>query len=201
MSKPKLGRDYMNEQFADIAIKNSIPIILSPVEKDSFGEQLKEFAADNSYKEKFKKIKIDDRYAVQIFMYRPNKHLKTSLFTQDMSGGVLSMDEIIKATHVAKIIKVPTNEQELKYKEGELVLLKIGDTVGEDMNPDFIFANQFADSNMELKISEHIPPKAPKFVGRLYDNALLLPEEYNTPSDKIDTFVIESFRIVGRYEI
>lgn len=201
MSKVKLGKDYMNEQLIDFAVKDSISLIKSPVEKDSFGEQLKEFAADESYKEKYKKITLKDKYGVQVFMYKPNKHLKSTLLTQDISGGLLSIDEVTKATHVAKIIKLPKNKQEDSYEEGELVLLRPSDTIGEDMNPDFIFANQFADSNMELKLHENIPPKAPKFVSRLYDSALLLPEEYSTPSDKINAFAIESFRIVGTYAL
>jgi len=201
MSKVKFGRDHIQDQIIDFAVKDSINLIKTPAQKDSFGEQLKEFAADNSYKEKYKKISIEDKYGVQIFMYSPNKHLKTSILTQDLSGGLLSMNEIVKATHVAKIIKVPIKPQEVKYEEGELVLLRVSDTIGEDMNPDFIFANQFADSNVKLKLEDNIPPKAPKFVSRLYDSALLLPEEYDTPSDKIDTFALENFRIVGRYEI
>ena len=197
----KLGKDFMAEQQIDFMVGDSDKLFKTPAEKDSFKEQIKEFAADRSYKEKYEKITLRDKYGIEMFKYRPNKHLKSKLLTTDISGNTLMMDEKIEATHVAKIIKLPANMDKVEYVEGQLVLLRVSDTVGTDINPEFIFANQFADSNMEIKLRAPIPERTYKFVSRLYDNALLLPEEYNTPADMISTFAIEPFRIVGEYAI
>lgn len=200
-SKVKFGKDHIQEQLIDFAVSNSINLLKTPQQKDSFSEQLKEFAADNSYKERFKGCGLTDKYGVEIFEYRPNKNLQSALLLQDPSGTTLKATDVRKATHLGKIIKVPSNI-EAEYEEGQLVLLKVSDTVGYGYNPDWIFLNQFRDSNMELKVdAKDVAEKAPKFVEKLYDSAFLPPEEFDRPSELITTFALDKFRIQGPYEI
>ena len=201
MSKVKFGKDHIQEQLIDFAVNEAANLIKTPQQKDTFNAQLKEFAADDSYKERFKGCGLNDKYGVEIFEYKPNRNLKTALLSLDVSGSVLKMDEESKATHLAKIIKVPSNI-EAEYEEGQLVLLKVSDTVGYGYNPDWIFLNQFRDSNMELKVdTKDVAEKAPKFVEKMYDSAFLPPEEFDRPSNLITTFALDKYRILGPYEI
>ena len=199
MERVKLTKDFISDNEVNQLISDSI---LSNTEdrSEEFYIQLREFYKDISYEERFKGCTLTNRIGVEIFLFQPNRKLKSKLLTVDLTGSLLTMDEVTESTHIAKVIKLPSN-YEGNLSEGQLVMLSIDDTVGESINPDYAFLMQFAQSNLEPKMDKPIQKMAPKFVAQLYSSAFLPPHEYNVKAEHISTFAIEPFKILGTYDI
>jgi len=199
MGTVKLTKDFMTEKEISNIISNSIETVSEDKTRE-FYSQLNEFYNDKSYVDRFSKCRLTNRIGIEIFKFQPNKKLKSKLLTVDLTGSLLSIDEVSESTHIAKVIKLPSN-YEGPYVEGELIMLSIDDTVGESINPDYAFLMQFAQSNLEPKMDKPIQKTAPKFVAQLYNSAFLPPHEYCIKAEDISTFAIEPFKIIGKYEI
>lgn len=199
MGTVKLTKDFMTEKEISNIVSNSIETVSEDKTRE-FYSQLNEFYNDKSYVDRFSKCRLTNRIGIEIFKFQPNKKLKSKLLTVDLTGSLLSIDEVSESTHIAKVIKLPSN-YEGPYVEGELVMLSIDDTVGESINPDYAFLMQFAQSNLEPKMDKPIQKMAPKFVAQLYNSAFLPPHEYCIKAEDISTFAIEPFKIMGKYEI
>jgi hypothetical protein len=197
----KLTKDFMLEKELDQIVSDSISRNTED-KTEEFYNQLKEFYNDQSYKERFKNCHLEDRVGIEIFRFFPNKKLKSKLLTVDLTGSLLTIDEVADSTHIAKVIKIPQKlNLQIPYKEGDLVFLSIDDTVGDSINPEYAFLMQFAQSNLEPKMDRPIQKTAPKFVAQLYSSAFLPPHEYSTPAENISTFAVEPYKILGRYGI
>ena len=199
MGTVKLTKDFMTEKEISNIVSNSIQIVSEDKTRE-FYSQLNEFYNDKSYVDRFSRCRLTNRIGIEIFKFQPNKKLKSKLLTVDLTGSLLSIDEVSESTHIAKVIKLPSN-YDGPYLEGELVMLSIDDTVGESINPDYAFLMQFAQSNLEPKMDKPIQKVAPKFVAQLYSSAFLPPHEYCIKAEDISTFAIEPFKIMGKYEI
>jgi len=199
MGTVKLTKDFMTEKEINNIVSNSIETVSEDKTRE-FYSQLNEFYNDKSYVDRFSRCRLTNRIGIEIFKFQPNKKLKSKLLTVDLTGSLLSIDEVSESTHIAKVIKLPSN-YDGPYVEGELVMLSIDDTVGESINPDYAFLMQFAQSNLEPKMDKPIQKVAPKFVAQLYSSAFLPPHEYCIKAEDISTFAIEPFKIMGKYEI
>lgn len=199
MGTVKLTKDFMTEKEISNIVSNSIETVSEDKTRE-FYSQLNEFYNDKSYVDRFSRCRLTNRIGIEIFKFQPNKKLKSKLLTVDLTGSLLSIDEVSESTHIAKVIKLPSN-YDGPYVEGELVMLSIDDTVGESINPDYAFLMQFAQSNLEPKMDKPIQKVAPKFVAQLYSSAFLPPHEYCIKAEDISTFAIEPFKIMGKYEI
>lgn len=199
MERPKLTKDFMLESEVNQIVSDSIQSNKED-RTEEFYTQLNEFNKDTSYKERFKNCSLINRIGVEIFKFQPNRKLKSKLLTIDLTGSLLTMDEVTESTHIAKVIKLPSN-YDGNLKEGDLVMLSIDDTVGESINPDYAFLMQFAQSNLEPKMDKPIQKTAPKFVAQLYSSAFLPPHEYGIRAENISTFAIEPYKIIGSYVI
>lgn len=196
---PKLGKDFIREKEIDQMVSSSIEV--NQEDKNTeFYKQLREFHNDKSYVERFANCNLNSRIGIEVFKFQPNKSLKAKLLTVDLTGSLLSMDEVSESTHIAKVIKLPT-DYDTPYKEGDLVFLSIDDTVGESINPEYAFLMQFAQSNLEPKMDKPIQKTAPKFVAQMYNSAFLPPHEYGLKAELINTFAVEPYSIFGKYEI
>lgn len=194
----KLGKDYIAEQEVNFAISDSI--ITKGIDVEEFYKQLNEFYEDTSYKERFSKCSLTNKIGIEIFKFQPNKRLKSKLLTVDLTGSLMSVDDVFESTHIAKVIKLPTNFDG-NYSEGDLVIMSYSDTVGQDINPDYAFMLQFAQSNMEPKLPKSVPPFTHRFISKLFDNVFLPPHEFNTKSEDVSTFAVENYKILGKYEL
>lgn len=195
----KLGKDFIAEQEVNFAISDSIST--KGIDVDEFYRQLKDFYNDKSYKDRFERCSLTNKIGIEIFKFQPNKNIKSKLLTVDLTGSLLSVDNVFESTHIAKIIKLPNDKDLIPYNEGDLVIMSYADTVGQDINPDYAFLMQFSQGNLEPKMAKSIPPFTHRYVAKLFDNVFLPPHEFNTKSENVSTFAIEPYRIVGRYEI
>lgn len=199
MGEIKLTKDFILENEMENFVSNSIESQLED-RQEEFYSQLKDFYNDKSYKERFSRCSLTSRVGIEIFKFQPNRKLKSKLLTVDLTGSLMSIDEVAESTHVGKVIKLPTDYSG-PFSEGDLVFLSIDDTVGESINPDYAFLMQFAQSNLEPKMDKPIQKTAPKFVAQLYSSAFLPPHEYGIKAETINTFAVEPYKILGRYEI
>lgn len=195
----KLGKDFIAEQEINFAISDSIES--KGIDVDEFYKQLREFYDDKTYKERFSKCYLDNKIGIEIFKFQPNKSLKSKLLTVDLTGSLMSVDNVFESTHIAKIIKLPNEKEYLNYSEGDLVIMSYSDTVGQDINPDYAFLLQFSQSSMEPKMPKSVPPFTHRYVAKLFDNVFLPPHEFNTKSEDVSTFAVEPYKIIGKYEI
>jgi hypothetical protein len=194
----KLGKDFVAEQEVNFAISDSIQT--KGIDVDEFYKQLMDFYNDKSYQTRFEKCSLTNKIGIEIFRFQPNKNIKSKLLTVDLTGSLLSVDNVFESTHIAKVVKLP-NDNLHTYKEGDLVIMSYADTVGQDINPDYAFLMQFSQGNLEPKMAKSVPPITHRYVSKLFDNVFLPPHEFNTKSENVSTFAVEPFRIIGKYEI
>jgi hypothetical protein len=195
----KLGKDFISEQEVNFAISDSIET--KGIDVEEFYKQLEEFYKDGYYKQRFKKCSLSNKIGIEIFKFQPNRSLKSKLLTVDLTGSLMSVDNVFESTHIAKVIKLPKDSSNYDYSEGDLVIMSYSDTVGQDINPDYAFLLQFSQSNMEPKMPKSVPPFTHRYVAKLFDNVFLPPHEFNTKSEDVSTFAVEPYKIIGKYEI
>ena len=195
----KLGKDFISEQEVNFAISDSIET--KGIDVEEFYKQLEEFYKDGYYKQRFKKCSLSNKIGIEIFKFQPNRSLKSKLLTVDLTGSLMSVDNVFESTHIAKVIKLPNDSGNYDYSEGDLVIMSYSDTVGQDINPDYAFLLQFSQSNMEPKMPKSVPPFTHRYVAKLFDNVFLPPHEFNTKSEDVSTFAVEPYKIIGKYEI
>lgn len=193
------GKDHFKNNEVEFMVENSLPII--SVDPDDFNGQLRSFAADTSYVKRFKGCELDDKYGIELFKFQVNKKLKTSLLMTDLTGKLITIEDQVESTHVAKIIKVGRYIIDPKYKLGDLILLPISDTVGTAPNPDYYMAHQYDDSNLKPVQDEALPQFTYRFVASLFNSAWVPPQEFNIKSSDLSTFAIYPDLIVGSYEL
>ena len=129
-----------------------------------------------------------------------NEEDKPTILTYDYEGNLVSSKELLdkKSTHIAKVIVSNSDD----YKEGDLVLLKPSDCIGETWNPEFLHLHQFSrSSGIEPIVPKGMKEKVTKFQARMIENAFLLPHEYNKKSHEIFTYIIHSNRIQAKWEL
>ena len=167
--------------------------------QDEFFNQLNKFKEDKSYVKRFEKCVLNDRLGIEMFMFRPNAKLKASLLLTDITGKLMSTNDIVEATNIAKVIKVGNDIKDSKYKEGDLVMLPLTATAGESPNPKYYMAHQYDDSNLKPVQNELLPEYVPTFVATMNQMAWLPPQEYKTLDHKIYTYAIYEDLILGSY--
>ena len=195
--------DHLEQQMLEQTIKASI-------EHDEdlegrrieFAKQLGEFAVDDSYKAYLNGCDVRDKVGIEIFKFKPNKSKNVKLFTLGLGGFSLN-GEMEESTHVAKVVKLPVNKEVLRgdYKEGDLILLSVADTVGEDFNPQYMAVMAERDSNMAPKVPDDFKKKIHKIAARMYPFALVPPFDYNLKAEHISTFAIPEHFITGKYSL
>jgi len=195
----KLAKDFISEQEVNFAISDSLET--KGIDVEEFYKQLEEFYKDGYYKQRFKKCSLSNKIGIEIFKFQPNRSLKSKLLTVDLTGSLMSVDNVFESTHIAKVIKLPKDSDNYDYSEGDLVIMSYSDTVGQDINPDYAFLLQFSQSNMEPKMPKSVPPFTHRYVAKLFDNVFLPPHEFNTKSEDVSTFAVEPYKIIGKYEI
>lgn len=201
MSAVKFGRDHIKDNEVDLMVSNSIITETDDIllKEDEFFTQLNKFKEDKSYKKRFEKCQLSDRLGIEMFMFRPNEKLKTALLLTDLTGKLMSTNDIVEATNIAKVIKVGNDLKNSKYKEGDLVMLPLTATAGESPNPKYYMAHQYDDSNLKPVQNELIPENVPTFVATMNQMAWLPPQEYKTLDHKIYTYAIYEDLILGNY--
>jgi len=162
----KLGKDFISEQEVNFAISDSIET--KGIDVEEFYKQLEEFYKDGYYKQRFKKCSLSNKIGIEIFKFQPNRSLKSKLLTVDLTGSLMSVDNVFESTHIAKVIKLPKDSSNYDYSEGDLVIMSYSDTVGQDINPDYAFLLQFSQSNMEPKMPKSVPPFTHRYVAKPY---------------------------------
>ena len=201
MSKVKFGRDHFKDNEVGLMVNSSIITELDDIKikQDEFFNQLNKFKEDTSYKKRFEKCILNDRLGIEMFMFRPNAKLKTALLLTDLTGKLMSTNDIVEATNIAKVIKVGNDLKDSKYKEGDLVMLPLTATAGESPNPKYYMAHQYDDSNLKPVQNELLPEYVPTFVATMNQMAWLPPQEYKTLDHKIYTYAIYEDLILGSY--
>lgn len=201
MSKVKFGRDHFKDNEVDLMVGSSIITESDDVliGQDEFFNQLNKFKEDKSYVKRFEKCVLNDRLGIEMFMFRPNAKLKASLLLTDITGKLMSTNDIVEATNIAKVIKVGNDIKDSKYKEGDLVMLPLTATAGESPNPKYYMAHQYDDSNLKPVQNELLPEYVPTFVATMNQMAWLPPQEYKTLDHKIYTYAIYEDLILGSY--
>jgi hypothetical protein len=180
-------------------------------EKKNFNSQLKDFLKDNSYVDKYKKVKLQkDNYLIEIFRYRTkdgavkgdeNDNIPTILIQDPLNGEIkTNKDVAVDYTHLAKILVA--SETEEFYKTGDCVMLSPYETVSMVRNPDWIHYQEYQHS----KGMEIIPPKdmrewIPGIQIRFLDSQFLLPEEYDKKIQDVNTFIIPKYKILSKWEL
>lgn len=196
--------DHLETQILEGIIKDSIA-----VEEDiegrqiEFAKQLGEFAADTTYKQYLSNCEVRDKIGIEVFKFKPNKAKNVKLYTAGLSGFALSGD-VEESTHVAKIVKLPSNTEVVRgeYKEGDLVLLNIEDTVGEEYNPQYVAIMRDAgNSNMAPVLPDGIQKRVHKIASRFFPYALVPPFDYNLKAEYISTFAVPEHFIIGKYTL
>ena len=202
MSKVKFGRDHFKDNEVDLMVNSSIITEYDDVlvGQDEFFNQLSKFKDDISYRKRFEKCDLNDRLGIEMFMFRPNAKLKAALLLTDISGKLMSTNDIVEATNIAKVIKVGNDLKDSKYKEGDLVMLPLTATAGESPNPKYYMAHQYDDSNLKPVQNELLPEYVPTFVATMNQIAWVPPQEYKTLDYKIYTYAIYEDLILGRYD-
>lgn len=201
MSKVKFGRDHFKDNEVELLVGKSIETGVDLVKPNEFFEQMRDFAADTSYKKRFEKCTLTDRIGIEMFMFQPNKKLNTSILLAGYGGGLMSSSDKREATNIAKIIKVGSDLKDSKYKEGDLVQLPLSATVGESPNPQYYSAHQYDDSNLKPVQDDLIPKNAPTFVASMGNMAWLPPEEYKKNAHETYTYAIDQDLILGPYAL
>ncbi len=201
MEKVKFGRDHYKDNEVDLMVSSSIITETEDVliGQDEFFNQLTKFKSDTSYRKRFEKCVLNDRLGIEMFMFRPNAKLKTALLLTDLSGKLMSTNDIVEATNIAKIIKVGNDLKDSRYKEGDLVMLPLTATAGEAPNPKYYMAHQYDDSNLKPVQNDLIPENVPTFVATMNQMAWVPPQEYKTLDHKIYTYAIYEDLILGPY--
>lgn len=201
MSKVKFGRDHFKDNEVDLMVGSSIITESDDVliGQDEFFNQLNKFKEDKSYVKRFEKCVLNDRLGIEMFMFRPNARLKASLLLTDITGKLMSTNDIVEATNIAKVIKVGNDIKDSKYREGDLVMLPLTATAGESPNPKYYMAHQYDDSNLKPVQNELLPEYVPTFVATMNQMAWLPPQEYKTLDHKIYTYAIYEDLILGSY--
>lgn len=201
MEKVKFGRDHYKDNEVDLMVSSSIITESEDVliGQDEFFNQLAKFKEDTSYRKRFDKCVLNDRLGIEMFMFRPNAKLKTALLLTDLSGKLMSTNDIVEATNIAKIIKVGNDLKDSRYKEGDLVMLPLTATAGESPNPKYYMAHQYDDSNLKPVQNDLIPENVPTFVATMNQMAWVPPQEYKTLDHKIYTYAIYEDLILGLY--
>ncbi len=196
--------DHLETQILEGIIKDSIA-----VEEDiegrqiEFAKQLGEFAADTTYKQYLSNCEVRDKIGIEVFKFKPNRAKNVKLYTAGLSGFALSGD-VEESTHVAKIVKLPSNTEVVRgeYKEGDLVLLNIEDTVGEEYNPQYVAIMRDAgNSNMAPVLPDGIQKRVHKIASRFFPYALVPPFDYNLKAEYISTFAVPEHFIIGKYTL
>ena len=178
--------------------------------KDNFKEQLKEFISDTSYKEKYSSVDINDNhYLIEIFKFKTKEQSLFSfegapseiLLIDQLSGDIKKASDIyVDYTHVAKILKAPKGD--VKYKEGDCVLLNPFDIVGKAKNPEFALYEQFQHSlGYTPVIPENLQENIPAIQARYLEYQFVLPEDYNIGTQNIVTFLVPEFKIKAKYNV
>jgi hypothetical protein len=201
MSKVKFGKDHFRDNEVNLMVNSSIITESDDVliGQDEFFNQLNKFKDDKSYIKRFEKCDLSDRLGIEMFMFRPNAKLKTALLLTDLTGKLMSTNDIVEATNIAKVIKVGNDLKDSKYKEGDLVMLPLTATAGEAPNPKYYMAHQYDDSNLKPVQNDLIPENVPTFVATMNQMAWLPPQEYKTLDHKIYTYAIYEDLILGHY--
>ena len=201
MSKVKFGKDHFRDNEVNLMVNSSIITESDDVliGQDEFFNQLNKFKDDKSYIKRFEKCELSDRLGIEMFMFRPNAKLKTALLLTDLTGKLMSTNDIVEATNIAKVIKVGNDLKDSKYKEGDLVMLPLTATAGEAPNPKYYMAHQYDDSNLKPVQNDLIPENVPTFVATMNQMAWLPPQEYKTLDHKIYTYAIYGDLILGHY--
>jgi hypothetical protein len=201
MSKVKFGKDHFRDNEVNLMVNSSIITESDDVliGQDEFFNQLNKFKDDKSYIKRFEKCDLSDRLGIEMFMFRPNAKLKTALLLTDLTGKLMSTNDIVEATNIAKVIKVGNDLKDSKYKEGDLVMLPLTATAGEAPNPKYYMAHQYDDSNLKPVQNDLIPENVPTFVATMNQMAWLPPQEYKTLDHKIYTYAIYGDLILGHY--
>ena len=201
MSKVKFGKDHFRDNEVNLMVNSSIITESDDVliGQDEFFNQLNKFKDDKSYIKRFEKCDLSDRLGIEMFMFRPNAKLKTALLLTDLTGKLMSTNDIVEATNIAKVIKVGNDLKDSKYKEGDLVMLPLTATAGEAPNPKYYMAHQYDDSNLKPVQNDLIPENVPTFVATMNQMAWLPPQEYKTLDHKIYTYSIYEDLILGHY--
>jgi hypothetical protein len=169
----------------------------------SLSQQLKEFKS-REIPEEYSKLRIPNgQVIVEIFiedLTNGDLSNKVDIFIPNEDGEIVSTKDTYykKATHIAKVI-VSNSED---YKRGDIVLLKPGDCIGEDWNPDFLHLHQFSRAaGIEPIIPKGMKEKVTRFQAHMRDSAFLLPHEYTKKSHEIFTYLIHSNRIQAAWEL
>lgn len=164
--------------------------------------KLKEFKEKPIHSDYLKVSIPSEQVIVEIFVdgSEEDDEKKPDILTFDDEGNLVSSKEIFskKSTHIARVI-VSNSEY---YKVGDIVLLKPSDCIGETWNPEFLHLHQFSrSSGIEPIVPKGMKEKVTKFQAHMFDNAFLLPHEYNKKSHEIFTYIIHSNRIQAKWEL
>ncbi len=197
--------DHLETQILEGIIKDSIESEDVTVEERQieFAKQLGEFSNDDSYTSYLRGCDVRDKIGIEIFKFKPNKAKAFKFYLQGLGGTMLNSD-IEESTHIAKVVKLPNNKEVMRgdYKEGDLVLLSVEDTVGEDWNPQYMaIVSQAGNSNMEPVLPEGIKKRIHKIVARFFSYALVPPFDYNLKAEYISTFAVPEHFIIGKYTL
>lgn len=185
--------------------------------KKALNEQLKAFAADDSYMDLYKDYEFDySEYLVRMFVLTPPKEFRpqTIIVEKTELSGVdpftekkIYLNDIVMP--IAKIIKVGKgnelddfgNPNKNVRKPGDIVILPTNKIVGMEQNPDFIHYMQFMEAKGMTMLGEVPPKEIPRFkknYARYQFTRMgnLLPDE----QDKV-TFLLPSPEIKGGYKV
>lgn len=197
----KITSDYLSDFEINKALDQTITQSKS-VDEDEFYRQLKEFKRDTSYETRFKGCELDDAWGIEIFKFNPKAKLESALIVTDLSGSFLKSSEIRECTHIAKVIKAPTKQEDNEnLRVGDLVTLNPEDTVGITWNPEYLMLMQYRESNMKPNIPEGFQEKVDKITVEYKNYSFLPPHEFKTDPKDITTFAIKRYQILGKYEI
>lgn len=181
------------------------------IDKKNFNSQLSEFLKDNSYVDKYKKVKLQkDSYLIEIFRYRTkdgavkgdnNDNIPTILIQDPLNGEIkTNKDVAVDYTHLAKVLVTPKDDE--FYEPGDCVMLSPYETVSMVRNPDWIHYMEYQNSKgMEVIMPQDMREHIPGIQIRYLDSQFLLPEEYDKKIQDVNTFIIPKYKILSKWEL